>query len=144
MPSTSLNESDFEGLSGQLRGALIKPKDDSYDEARKVYNAMHDRRPALIVCASGVADVITAVGFAGEHGLELAVRGGGHSAPGFGTCDGGLVLDLGAMNGIRVDPDARTARAEGGCTLGDLNHATHAFGLATPAGIVSTLSLIHI
>ena len=95
----------------------------------------------MIVQAAGVADVIAAVNFARENDLMLAVRGGGHSVPGFGTCDDGLVLDLGRMNGMRVDPVGRTVRAEGGCTLGDLNHATHAFGLATPAGIVSTTGI---
>jgi FAD/FMN-containing dehydrogenase len=137
----ALMEPDIEGLKAGLRGEVIQPSDGDYDEARKVYNAMHDRRPALIVRAAGVADVISAVRFAGEHDLLLAVRGGGHSIPGFGTCDGGLVLDLGRMRGIRVDPERRTVRAEGGCTWADLNHATNAFGLATTGGIVSTTGI---
>jgi FAD/FMN-containing dehydrogenase len=128
-------------LNARLRGELIQPGDGAYDEARKVYNAMHDRRPALVVRAAGVADVMAAVHFAREHNLLLAVRGGGHSAPGFGTCDGGMVIDLKKMKGIRVDSGRRTARAEGGCTWGDLNHATHAFGLATTGGIVSTTGI---
>jgi FAD/FMN-containing dehydrogenase len=128
-------------LQARVRGAVVRPGDAGYDEARRVYNALHDRRPALVVQAAGVADVIAAVGFAGEHGLSLAVRGGGHSVAGFGTCDGGLVIDLARMRGIRVDPARRTARAEGGCTWGDLNHATHAFGLATTGGIVSTTGI---
>jgi hypothetical protein len=141
MSAQDMDVGEIEKLAGLIRGALIQPQDDGYDEARRVYNAMHDRRPSLIVQAAGVADVIAAVNFARENDLVLAVRGGGHSVPGFGTCDDGLVLDLGRMNGMRVDPVGRTVRAEGGCTLGDLNHATHAFGLATPAGIVSTTGI---
>lgn len=132
---------DLENLAGSLRGPLIQPTDDGYDEARRVYNAMHDRRPALIVQAADVADVIAAVNFAREQGLALALRGGGHSVPGFGTCDDGLVLDLGRMKGIRVDQAGKAVRAEGGCTLGELNHATHPFGMAVPAGIVSTTGI---
>jgi FAD/FMN-containing dehydrogenase len=137
----ALMEPDIEGLKAGLRGELVRPGDENYDEARKVYNAMHDRRPALIVRAAGAADAIAAVRFAGEHDLLLAVRGGGHSIPGFGTCNDGLVLDLGRMRGMRVDPERRTVRAEGGCTWGDLNHATNAFGLATTGGIVSTTGI---
>jgi FAD/FMN-containing dehydrogenase len=128
-------------FKSQLRGDLIGPGDADYEEARQVYNAMHDRRPALIARATGVADVMAAVDFARQHDLLLAVRGGGHSVPGFGTCDGGLVIDLGRMKGIRVDPERATVRAEGGCTWGDFNHATQAFGLATPGGIVSTTGI---
>ncbi len=136
-----LKTEELEAFETRLRGRLIEPRDDGYDEARKVYNAMHDRRPGLIVQAAGVADVMAAVDFARAHDLLLAVRGGGHSVPGFGTCDEGLVLDLGQMKGIRVDPERRTVRAEGGCTWGDLNHAAHAFGLATTGGIVSTTGI---
>jgi FAD/FMN-containing dehydrogenase len=141
MSQKGLDVGEIEKLASVIRGALVRPQDDGYDEARQVYNAMHDRRPAVIVQAAGVADVIAAVNFARENNLLLAVRGGGHSVPGFGTCDDGLVLDLGQMKGIRVEPVGRTVRAEAGCTLGDLNHATHAFGLATPAGIVSTTGI---
>ncbi len=137
----ALESEDIERIKTLLRGALFQPHDDDYDEAREVYNAMHDRRPALIVRAAGVADVMAAVNFSRKHDLLLAVRGGGHSVPGFGTCDGGLVLDLGRMKGIRVDPEKRTVRAEGGCTWGDFDHATHAFGLATTGGIVSTTGI---
>ena len=136
-----IDAGDLENLAGSLRGPLIKPADDGYDEARSVYNAMHNRKPALIVQAVDVADVIAAVDFAREQGLALALRGGGHSVPGFGTCDDGLVLDLGRMKGIRVDPVNSTVRAEGGCTLGELNHATHPFGMSVPAGIVSTTGI---
>jgi hypothetical protein len=139
---TKLKENAIQQLQQSLRGALICPSDVGYDEARKVYNAMYDRRPGLLVHAAGVADVMTVVKFAREHNLLLAVRGGGHSAPGYGACDGGVVLDLRRMRGIRVDPQRRTARVEGGCTLGDLNHATYAFGLATPGGIMSTTGIV--
>ena len=128
-------------LQSHLRGPILQPPDPTYDEARRVYNALHDQRPALVLRAAGVADVMAAVGFARAHGLTLAVRGGGHSVAGFGTCDGGLVIDLQRMRGIRVDPARRTVRAEGGCTWADLNHATHAFGLATTGGIVSTTGI---
>ena len=136
-----LKAEDLEAFETRLHGRLIQPRDEAYDEARTVYNAMHDRHPGLIVQAAGVADVMAAVDFSRTHGLLLAVRGGGHSVPGFGTCDEGLVLDLGRMTGIRVDPERRTVRAEGGSTWGDLNHAAHAFGLATTGGIVSTTGI---
>ncbi len=125
-------------LRGTLRGDLVLPDDPRYDGARKVYNAMHDRRPALIVHAADVADVMAVVRFAAERGAVLAVRGGGHSAPGFGTVDGGIVLDLRRLLGIRVDAARRRVQVEGGCTWGDVDHATHALGLAVPAGVVST------
>lgn len=121
-----------------LRGQAIRPGDDGYDGARKVYNAMIDRRPNWVVRCADIADVISSVRFARENGLTIAIRGGGHSVPGFGTCDDGLVIDLSRMKGIRVDPSRRVVRVEGGCTWGDLDHATHAFGLATPGGLIST------
>ena len=121
-----------------LHGELIQPGDEQYDEVRSVYNAMIDRRPALVARCLDAADVMTAVNFAREHDLLLAVRGGGHSGPGLGTCDGGLVIDLSLMKGIRVDPAAGTVRVEGGCTWGDVDHATYPFGLAVPTGFIST------
>ncbi len=124
-----------------IRGRVIRPGDADYESARRVYNANIDRRPDLIVRCVDVADVMRCVSYARERGLAIAIRGGGHSAPGFGTCDGGVVIDLSSMKGIRVDPGARTARAEGGSTWADLDHATHAFGLATPGGIVSTTGI---
>lgn len=120
------------------RGELIGPQDDGYDAARLVYNRMIDRHPALIARCADVADVIRGVNFAREHGLPLAVRGGGHNGGGLGTCDDGLVLDLSRMRSVRVEPGARTVRVEGGATWGDVDHATHPFGLAVPAGIIST------
>ncbi|MFG2269476.1 FAD-binding oxidoreductase [Streptomyces chartreusis] len=134
----TLDERLLDRLRGAVRGTVVEPGDPAYDEARKVYNAMHDRRPAIIVRAVDTGDVMAGVDFAREQGVPLAVRGGSHSVPGYGTCDGGVVLDLGLMRGIRVDPDTRTAWVEGGCTWADVNHATHAFGLATTGGIVST------
>jgi FAD/FMN-containing dehydrogenase len=131
----------LEQLREQVRGQVIAPDDEGYDEARAVYNAMIDRRPAVVVRPANAGDVIAAVGFARETGIDLAVRGGGHGVPGFGTCDGGVAIDLSSMRGVRVDPAARTARAEGGATLGDFNAATHAFGLATTGGIISTTGI---
>jgi FAD/FMN-containing dehydrogenase len=125
-------------LREQVRGPVIEPGDDGYDELRRVHNGMHDRHPALIVRAAATADAVAVVNYAHEGGLDLAIRGGGHSAPGFGTCDGGVVLDLGLINNVFVDPVKKTARAGGGATWGDFNHATHAYGLATTGGIIST------
>jgi FAD/FMN-containing dehydrogenase len=125
-------------LRQQVRGDVIDPSDEAYEEARKVYNAMIDRRPAVVVRPVNAGDVIAAVNFARENGIDLAIRGGGHGVPGFGTCDDGVVVDLSRMKGVRVDPAKRTAQAEGGATWGDFNAATHAFGLATTGGIIST------
>jgi FAD/FMN-containing dehydrogenase len=121
-----------------LRGQLITPQSPGYDEARKLYNAMIDKHPAIIVRCANVADVIASVNFARDQGLLLAIRGGGHNGPGLGSCDGGLVIDLSPMRGIRVDPVARSVQVEGGCTWGEVDHATHAFGLATVSGIIGT------
>jgi FAD/FMN-containing dehydrogenase len=125
-------------LETQVRGQLIRPEDETYDQLRAVHNANIDRRPALIVRCVDVADVIAVVNFAREAGLRLAVRGGGHSVPGYGTVDDGVVIDLSPMKGVIVDPKARLVTAEGGATWGDVDHATHAFGLAAPGGVVST------
>ncbi len=121
-----------------FRGRLIGPEDSDYDQARAVYNAMIDRRPGLIARAANVDDVAAAIGFAREHGLELAVRGGGHNGAGLGTVDHGVVIDLSLLKDITVDPDARTVRVGGGCTWGEVDGATGAHGLATPSGIIST------
>ncbi|MBQ1090522.1 FAD-binding oxidoreductase [Streptomyces sp. B93] len=134
----TLDHQLLQRLRGAVRGDIVEPGDADYDQARRVYNAMHDKRPALVVRAADVGDVVATVGFARDQGLPLAVRGGSHSVPGYGTCEGGVVLDLVTMRGIRVDPGARRARVEGGCTWADVNHAAHAFGLATTGGIVST------
>jgi FAD/FMN-containing dehydrogenase len=121
-----------------LRGRLIRPVDSDYDSARSLYNGMIDKRPAMIARCVDAADVIAAVNFAREEDLLLAIRGGGHNGPGLGSCDGGLVVDLSMMKSVRVDPESRTVRVDAGCTSGDVDHATHAFGLAVPFGIVST------
>ena len=133
-----LDEATVEEFKASLRGELIQPNDEGYDTARMVYNAMIDRHPRMIAHYADVADVITSVNFARENNVLTAVRGGGHNGGGLGTCDDGLVVDLSRMKGIRVDPAARTVRVEGGCTWGDVDHATNAFGLATPSGILST------
>ena len=128
-------------FKSSLRGRLITPQDSDYDQARRVYNGMIDRYPRLIARCADVADVMAAVRFARAHDLLLAVRGGAHNGPGLGTCDDGLVIDLSGMRGVRVDPAARTVRVEGGCTSGDMDHASHAFGLAVPSGIISTTGI---
>jgi FAD/FMN-containing dehydrogenase len=128
-------------LEQGLRGQLVRPEDDAYDEARAIWNGAHDQRPALIVRCAGVADVMRAVDFARSEDLLVAVRGGGHSLPGFSSCDGGLVIDLSAMTSVRVDPERRTAVAEAGCTWADLDHETQAFGLAVTGGLVSTTGI---
>src|SRR5205807_7182136 len=130
-----------EQLREGVQGDVIEAGDAAYEEARKVYNAMIDRRPSVIVRPVRTEDVVAAVNYARENGLDLSVRGGGHSAPGFGTNDGGVVIDLGLMRTVRVNPRAKTAVAGGGATWGDFNHATHAFGLATPGGIISTTGI---
>src|SRR5262245_51091470 len=139
--SINLGTADIDGLRSALRGELIGSDHAGYDTARRVWNGNVDRRPALIVRATGAADVQQAVNFARTHRLALALRGGGHSAPGYGTNDGGLVLDLSPMKGIRVDPGARTVRAEGGVLWRELDHETQAFGLATTGGTVSNTGI---
>ena len=121
-----------------FEGRLIAPEDGDYDEARKVYNAMIDKRPALIARCAGPDDVARAIGIAREHGLPLAIRGGGHNGAGLGTCDDGIVIDLSLLRDVEVDPDARTVRVGGGCTWAEVDRATNAHGLATPSGIIGT------
>jgi len=132
---------DVATLGEQVRGMVVTSGDEGYEDARRVYNAMHDRRPKVVVQAADEADVIAAVRFARDNDLELAVRGGGHSVPGFGACDGGLVIDLGRIRFALVDPDGRTVRMGGGSVLGDMDHATYTYGLATPAGFNSTTGI---
>jgi FAD/FMN-containing dehydrogenase len=128
-------------LREHLRGRVFLPGDEDYDDARKVFNAMIDRRPALIVRCAGVEDVMAAVGFAREANMLVSVRGGSHNVAGHAVCDGGVVIDLSAMKSVRVDSRSRTARAEGGSTWGDFDHATQAFGLATTGGIVPSTGI---
>src|ERR671914_1871004 len=125
-------------LEQTLRGRLVRRGDSDYDAVRALYNGMIDKRPKLIARCADVADVIAAVNYARENGVLVAIRGGGHNGPGLGSCDGGLMIDLSLMKSVRVDPATRTVRVEAGCTSGDVDHATHAFGLAVPFGIVST------
>ncbi len=122
----------------QFRGDVIEPGDPDYDDARTLYNGMIDKRPRLIARCTDAADVVAAVELGRRSGLLVAVRGGGHNGPGLGSCDGGIVIDLSRMKGVRVDSAARTVRVAAGCTQGDVDHATHVYGLAVPAGIVGT------
>jgi FAD/FMN-containing dehydrogenase len=132
-----LSATDIEDLRASLRGELLTAGQAGYDEARRIWNGAFDRRPAFIVRCKGAADVIQCVNFARSHDLLVAVRGGGHSLSGQSVCDGGLMIDLSRMRGVRVDPDTRRALAEPGVLLGELDRETQAFGLATPAGTVS-------
>jgi FAD/FMN-containing dehydrogenase len=133
-----METSHIEQLRSSVRGAIIQPGDGAYDSARKVYNAMIDKRPALIVRAVDVADVIAAVNYARATDALVAIRGGGHNGGGLGTCDDGIVIDLSPMKGVRVDPIGRTARVGAGCVWSDVDHATHPFGLAVPCGFISS------
>ncbi|HXY51751.1 MAG TPA: FAD-binding oxidoreductase [Terriglobales bacterium] len=133
MPSQSLDK-----LKASFRGTLVQPTDAAYDSARKVYNGMIDKRPRLIAYCVDVTDVMAAVAFGGENGLLTAIRGGGHNGAGLATCDDGLVIDLSRMKGVRVNPAANTVQVGAGCVWGDVDHATHAFGMATPCGFIST------
>lgn len=137
-PVPAIDEEMIASFREELRGELLQPGDDGYETARRVYNAMIDRHPRLIASCVDVADVMASVNFARKQRLPLAVRGGSHNVTGFATCDDGIVIDLSRMKGIRIDPAARTAVVEGGCTWADLDHAAHAFGLATPGGVLST------
>jgi FAD/FMN-containing dehydrogenase len=128
----------IEQLKTAIRGQLIQPTDPAYDAARRVYNGMIDKRPKVIVRAVDAGDIMAAVRYGRENELLVAIRGGGHNGAGLGTCDDGLVIDLSQMTGIRVDPAARTVRVGAGCVWGDVDHATHAFGMATPCGFIST------
>jgi len=125
-------------LQQRIRGRVIGPRDADYDAVRALYNGMIDKRPRLIARCVDAADVIAAVNFGRDRGLLIAIRGGGHNGPGLGSCNDGLVIDLSAMRSVRVDPANRTVRVDAGCTSGDVDHATHAFGLAVPFGLVST------
>ncbi len=129
---------DIDAFAAALRGTLITPASPGYDAARAIWNAMVDRRPALIVQCAGPADVVAAVRLAREHDALIAVRGAGHNIAGNAVCDDGIMIDLSMMRSVRVDPATRTARVEPGCTLRDFDHEAQTFGLATPVGINST------
>jgi len=132
-----LSEDSLSELRLQLRGQALTPSDPGYEDARVPFNAMQTDRPGLIVRCTGTADVVDAVKFAGQNGIEITVRGGGHSVAGLSSSDGGMVLDLSLMNGVEVDPEARVARVQGGALWGDVDRETQLFGLATPGGVVS-------
>jgi FAD/FMN-containing dehydrogenase len=136
-----LGEATVRELRDTLRGALVVPGDADYDEARSVWNGMINRRPAMIVRCAGPSDVVAAIGFARSEGLTIAVRGGGHNVAGNATCDGGIVIDLSPMKGVRVDAGARTVRAQGGVTWGELDQETQSYGLATTGGLVTTTGI---
>ena len=136
-----MNAEAIINFTQSLRGPVFGREHPEYDEARKLYNGMIDKQPLLMARCADVADVMAAVNFGRDNGLLIAIRGGAHNGPGLGSVDDGLVIDLSTIRGVRVDPVARTARVGAGCTQGDLDHATHAFGLATPAGIVSTTGI---
>jgi len=133
----SLDQAAVQQFVARLRGEVLRPGDSTYDEVRRVFNAMIDRRPALIACCSGAADVVAGVEFAQEQGIPLSVRGGGHNVAGTAVCEGGLMLDLSQMKGIQIDPIRRIAQAQPGLTLGEFDQETQAFGLATTTGVVS-------
>lgn len=133
-----MNEETITSFAQNLRGPVIGHNHPEYDEARRLYNAMIDKRPQLITRCADVADVIAAVNFGRDNELLIAIRGGGHNGPGLGSVDDGLVIDLSAMRGVRVDPTKRTVRVGAGCVTGDVDHATHAFGQAVPFGVIST------
>ena len=137
----ALDQASITDLSARFSGVLLRPDQPGYDEVRRVHNGMIDRRPALIAGCLGNADIVDAVNFARTHGLELAVRGGGHNVAGRAVCEGGLMLDLSLMKGIHVDPVRRTARAQGGVTWREFNRETQAHGLATTGGVISTTGI---
>ena len=136
--SAGVATAPYEQLAAALRGSLILPGDHGYDETRAVYNAMIDKHPAAIARCRDTADVIACVRFAREHGVEIAVRGGGHNAAGLGVSDDALVIDLSLLRSTTVSPENHTVRADAGCTWGDVDHATVAFGMATPSGFVGS------
>jgi FAD/FMN-containing dehydrogenase len=137
----AVDEGTVENLAAGFRGELVQPGDARYDQARSVFNGMIDRRPAIVARCTGVADVVAAVNFARDSGLVVAVRSGGHSLPGYGVCDGGIVIDLSPMKGMWVDPVAQTARAQTGLTWGEFDRETQMFGLATTGGRMTTTGI---
>ena len=136
-PQVTVPSDAIEALRSAMRGDVLTPNDEGYDNARLIWNGMFDRKPALIARCSGTADVIDAVNFAREHGLLTAVRCGGHNSAGSGSCDRGMLIDLSRMNAVHVDPATRRARVQGGATWGDFDREAQVHGLATPGGVVS-------
>jgi FAD/FMN-containing dehydrogenase len=138
---TTISDEEEAALASRLRGRLVRPTDPDYDDVRAVWNGIVDKRPALIARCEGVSDVMACVRFADQHHILVAVRGGGHNVAGNAVCEDGLVIDLSLMNSVRVDPRAGTVRAEGGVTIGQLDHETQSFGLAVPMGLVSATGI---
>jgi len=141
LTNPQLKSSHIEALKHQLAGVIIQPEDEAYEEARKLYNGMIDKRPRLIVKCAEEADVKAAIQFARKHQMEVAIRSGGHNGAGLGSCDDGLLIDFSLMKAIHIDPEQKTARIEAGCTLGDIDKAMHSYGLAIPSGIISTTGI---
>jgi FAD/FMN-containing dehydrogenase len=137
----TVDEEALQGLVAGVRGGVLQPAGEGYDEARAIWNGLIDRSPALIVQCTGTADVVAAVNFARDHGLLLSIRGGGHNVAGNAVNEGGLVIDLSLMKAVYVDPATQTVRAQGGATWGDLDHEAQLFGLAVPGGVVSTTGI---
>ena len=138
MSTSTLSATPLDSLAERLRGSIVTPDHDHYHDTRKVYNGMIDKRPAFLVMCADVADVIAAVNYGREQGIPVAVRGGGHNGGGLGICDDGMVIDLSGIKFVRVDPSDNTVRVGGGNLWGEVDHATHPFGLAVPAGIISS------
>jgi FAD/FMN-containing dehydrogenase len=136
--TTVIPGQDLETFLTEMQGEVVRPSDRIYDDARHIYNGMIDKRPAMIARCDSTQDVVAALNFGRAHDLLVSVRGGGHSGPGLALCEGGLVIDLSAMNGVQVDRDKRTATVQGGATWGRVDRATHAYGLATVSGVIST------
>src|ERR1700692_1858673 len=136
-----MHPSATETFTGNMRGPIIRPMDADYDAVRSLYNGMIDKSPAMIARCTDVADVVTAVNFARQNDLKVAIRGGGHNGPGLGSVDDGLMIDLSMMKGVGVNPAARPRPGPPGCHQGNFDHATHIYGLAVPAGIVSTTGI---
>ena len=130
-----------ETFIGNMRGPVIRRMDADYDAVRSLYNGMIDKSPMMIARCTDVADVVASVNFARQNDLQVAIRGGGHNGPGLGSVDNGLMIDMSMMKGVRVNPTAYSVRTGPGCTQGDVDHATHIYGLAVPAGIVSTTGI---
>src|SRR5690242_3799462 len=137
----SLHQDRLKSLAATFSGALLRPGDDGYEEARRVHNGLIDKRPALIARCLGTADIVDAVGFARESGLEISVRGGGHNVAGRAVTNGGVMVDLSLMRGVRVNPTAHTVRAQGGATWREFNRETAIHGFATTGGVISTTGI---
>ena len=133
-----LDVGNVDAFAEKLHGSVTRPSDPDYDKVRGLYNAMIDKRPALIARCADTDDVVAAVNFGRELGLDIAIRCGGHNGPGLGSVDNGLMIDLSGLKTITVDPEARTATVGGGCLVGDVDAATHEHGMAVPGGIIST------